>query len=609
MFLAEAALALEETLEVKSALRRLADLVVPELADWCAIDMPGPDGTLELVAVAHRDPGRAREAEELQRRWPEPRGAPHGPGHVLRTGQPELIGQVSDDWLVAAARDEEHLAMLRSLGMRSSICVPLRARGRSAGTLLLVMAESGRRFSREDLDRAVHLGALAGLALDNARLYQEAREERRSSEAARAALVRAHDRASFLAQASAMLETSLDAQRTLSDVAALLVPKLADYCTIDVLTGEGEIRRLAPVAADPRRRLALRELVERYPINPRSAHPIARVMRSGRRELLGDVDDRVLVPIAVDQRHLELMREAVGRTALLLPLRAHGRVVGVLSLRWEEPHHELGEDAIGLLEELAGRIALAADNARIHEQRDLVARTLARSLLPPELPPVPGFEVAARYLPAARDAAVSGDFYDVFELRDGRWAAVIGDVCGKGAQAAALTALARHTLRGASFGQPRPARALETLNESMLQTDQDGRFCTVVYAVLEPRKDGGGRVTMASGGHPAPLLMRADGHVEAVGVMGTMIGVFPTLSLPEVAVELDSGDVLVLFTDGVTEAGTGTDTLGEAGLASTLQACIDRDLEEVAECLVERAIEVQGGEPRDDMALLALRAV
>jgi serine phosphatase RsbU (regulator of sigma subunit) len=609
MFLAQAAIVLEETLDSHTALRRLADLAVPRLADWCAMHLVHPDGTPDLVTIAHSDPSRARRIQELERRWPARPDSPTGPGHVLQTGEPELFAHIPDDLLVAAARDDEHLAALRELELWASICVPLQARGHTLGTMLLVSADSHRRFRHEDLERALDLAAAAALAVDNARLYEEAREQERQSAAARAELERSHERASFLAQASAMLESSLDARRTLGEVARLLVTRFADLATVDVLAADGSIRRLGPATARPELEPALRELVERYPLDPQSEHPIARVLRSGRRELIADVGDDVLGPIAVDQEHLDLMRTAVGRTALLLPLRAHGRVVGVLSLRWMEPNHPIEPDELALVEDLASRIALAADNARIYEERDYVARTLARSLLPPELPRVPGFEIGAQYLPAARDAAVSGDFYDVFALGDGRWALLVGDVCGKGAGAAALTALARHTLRAAAITEPEPARVLELLNESMLRGRADGRFCTVCYANLEPWPGMGGRVTIACGGHPAPLILRSGGTIEEVAATGTLIGVFAHPSLPETQLELAVGDSLVLFTDGVTEAGLGADSIGDDWIGATLRANAGLGAQELAEQLAARAIELQGGTPRDDIAVLALRAV
>jgi serine phosphatase RsbU (regulator of sigma subunit) len=528
---------------------------------------------------------------------------------VLATGEPELIEDVSDDALSGAARDPEHLEALRALGLSSTICVPLRARGRTLATLLLGCAESGRRCTQADLDRAMDLATIAGVALDNIRLLQQTIEQERRTEEARAQLERAHERTSFVSQAGALLESSLDIGATLADVAGMLVPRFADLCTIDVLGTDGSIRRLGPAAADPALQEALSELVSSYPLDPDGQHPVARVLRTGRPELISELGDEILVPIAIDARHLELMRRAVGRTALLVPLRAHGRTVGAMSLRWLEPNHAVDPDDAALLEDLAARIALAADNARIYEERDSVARTLARSLLPTELPDIPGFDVGAHYLPATREAGISGDFYDVFGLRDGRWVIMVGDVCGKGATAASLTALARHTLRTAALTARRPGRVLELLNESMLSAAETGRFCTVAYAQLEPRPGKGGWLTVACGGHPAPVVLRNDGTVETVGAVGTIIGAFPDLSLREAGVALAVGDTLVMFTDGVTEAGTGTDLLGERGLEEILLGCLGRPAAQIAECVAARSVAAQHGEPRDDIAVLALRAV
>jgi len=521
---------------------------------------------------------------------------------VIQTGEPELIEDVRRDLAAGASREAGHLEMLRSLGARSTICVPLRARGRTLAIMTLAATSTARRLRAEDLARAMDLGTIGATCLDNIRLLEQ-------TEQARAQLERAHERTSFLSQAGAMLEASLDIERTLGDVARMLVPRFAELCTVDVVGADGAIRRFGATAADPALQQALTELVSSYAVDPDSQNPVARVLRTGRTELIPDVADETLIPIAKDARHLELMRKAGGRTALLLPLRARGRSAGVLSLRWLDPHHAVDPADIALLEDLAARIAPAADNARIYAERDSVARTLARSLLPTELPEIPGFDIGAYHLPAARDAGIGGDFYDVFAVGKGRWVLLVGDVCGKGAPAASLTALARHTLRTAALTARRPKRALEVLNESMLRAATEGRFCTVAYAQLEPRDGEGGRVTVACGGHPAPIVLRRDGDVEAVPAAGTIIGAFADVSLHEAEVDLYPGDTFVLFTDGVTEAGTGTELLGEDGVRKILLQCRDMSAAELARCVADRAVEIQRGEPRDDIAVLALRAL
>ena len=169
--------------------------------------------------------------------------------------------------------------------------------------------------------------------------------------------------------------------------------------------------------------------------------------------------------------------------------------------RFDEQDLELGE-------ELARRCATAIDNARLYGERAYIARTLQESLLPAELPEIPGLETAARFRATGEGNEVGGDFYDLFESGGRGWTVVIGDVCGKGPDAAAVTALARYTLRAAAMRERLPSRSLALLNEALLRQRGDRRFCTVAYAYLETL-DSGARVGFASGGHPLPLVLRA----------------------------------------------------------------------------------------------------
>ena len=225
---------------------------------------------------------------------------------------------------------------------------------------------------------------------------------------------------------------------------------------------------------------------------------------------------------------------------MLIPLRARGRTVGVMALGFGEV---VGTDHLALFEDLGRRAALAIDNARLYEERANVARTLQRSLLPPVLPEVPGIDLAARYV-AAGESEVGGDFYDCFRTGDGEWAVVIGDVCGKGAEAAAVTALARYTVRAsATLHSDEPAVVLQDLNEAIRRQSPASRFCTVLYVSLSLHGD---RVTgtVASGGHPLPLILRADGRVETAGLPGTLLGILPDPEIRPQPLTLRPGDSL-----------------------------------------------------------------
>jgi serine phosphatase RsbU (regulator of sigma subunit) len=287
-------------------------------------------------------------------------------------------------------------------------------------------------------------------------------------------------------------------------------------------------------------------------------------------------------------------------------LIVRGDVIGVVSFVSGPSGRHFGREDLLLAEELARRCSSAIENSRVYRERDYIARTLQSSLLPSELPRIPGVEAAARFRPTGEGNEVGGDFYDLFESGDRGWTVVVGDVCGKGPDAAAVTALARHTLRAAAMQERLPSRSLRLLNEALLRQPGERRFCTVAYAYLEAAPDGA-RVGLASGGHPLPLLLRADGHVERLGRHGMLLGILPEPNLDDSSVALSPGDALIFYTDGVTEAGGRTAPLGEEGLEEIVASCAGLDADAIAGQIEAAALEAEGGPPRDDIAVVVLR--
>ena len=249
----------------------------------------------------------------------------------------------------------------------------------------------------------------------------------------------------------------------------------------------------------------------------------------------------------------------------------------------------------------------AKERAEAAETRAVsLAQTLQQTLIPPTAPVVPGLEVAAAYRPAGGGLEAGGDFYDVFQVGPGDWVVAIGDVCGKGVEAAVVTALVRYTLRAAAVQRPEPSWALTVLNDVLLRHETD-RFCTVALVRLRQDSAGGGWVaTVACGGHPLPLLRRADGSVTEAGARGTLIGVLPTSSSVDVEVRLGAGDALLLVTDGVTEARQASEFFGDDRVAGVLQAA-DGSADAVVDDLLAQVLDYQAGSPRDDIAIVTVR--
>src|SRR4051812_41386123 len=441
-----------------------------------------------------------------------------------------------------------------------------------------------------------------GVALGVSTVVMDVTERRALLERERAG----RRRATFLARASELLESSLDYETTLRNVAEIVVPEIVDWCTIHVLDESGEIKLVAAAHADPEKAALAWQLDPRYPVRRDAPGGPARVIRSGSTEVVTEVTDEMLVAAAVDAEHLEIIRGLGLRGSIVAPLRARGRILGAITFVAAESDRKFTRDDVDLVEELARRAGLSVDNARLYTERSAIAHTLQAELLPSRLPSIPGVRVAVRYRAAGELNEVGGDFYDVFERGDGSWAFVIGDGSGKGAEAAAATALARHTARTAALQAASTSELLATLNAAVLLQRAGSEFCTVCLAGLSVADDRSeGRLTLALGGHPPAIVLRGSGEVELLGEPGTLLGVFADPRVHEVETRLLPGDVVLLYTDGVTEAGSPLDEIGEEGLAALVSGMPGMSPEEIVDAVEQAAVTAQAGKPRDDIALVA----
>jgi serine phosphatase RsbU (regulator of sigma subunit) len=266
----------------------------------------------------------------------------------------------------------------------------------------------------------------------------------------------------------------------------------------------------------------------------------------------------------------------------------------------------LSEADLLLAEELGRRAGIAVENARRYTERTRIAHTLQQALLPSSLPSDDGVEVHAVYEAAGEMNEVGGDFYDVLERDDGRWMLVIGDVCGKGPRAAATTALARHTLRAAALSGQGPAEMLETLHQAIRREDSSESVCTAAIVMME-RANGSASLVIALGGHQPPLVIDRRGGAVPVGRPGTLLGAVDPIYVHETAAPLHPGETLLLYTDGVTDAGRSGQRLGEEGLSRLCAEAHGQSLPELLARIKGAALQRAGGSPHDDIMLLALR--
>jgi serine phosphatase RsbU (regulator of sigma subunit) len=312
------------------------------------------------------------------------------------------------------------------------------------------------------------------------------------------------------------------------------------------------------------------------------------------------------VAAAVDDEHLAVLRELGLHSSVVVPLVARNRMLGAVSLISSESRRTYTPSDLAFIEDVARRAATAIDNARLYQERSHVARALQHALLPPDLPVLPGLDLAATYRPISELSESGGDFYDVFESADGSWTIAVGDVEGKGPEAAAVTGLARHTIRAAAVRERSPARILELLNEVLVHDREVPRFCTVALGTVRTSTDGTD-ITIASGGHPPPLVLRRDGSVEPVRLTGSLLGAFDDPPFAEASVSLGQGDALVIYTDGVTETRRDREPFGDERLATTLAACAGRTAKAVADSIEGAVVAWQPEHREDDLAILVVR--
>jgi len=414
---------------------------------------------------------------------------------------------------------------------------------------------------------------------------------------------------SFLVRASKLLGASLDPAETLENLARAVVPELADWCAVDMPDERGVLRRVATADRRPERTREASLIVRER--SGERALPIGppQVMRSGRPEYYPAITDELLQAAALDPEQLERLRSVGARSALVVPIVAAAGVIGTITLGTIESGRALTPRDLELAEELGRRAGIAVEHSRVHGERSEIAATLQAALLPPRLPVVPGLSIAARFRAVGGGDTVGGDFYDLFPLSGAPagWMVVMGDVTGKGPAAAAVTSLVRYSMRTAAMYERDPSRVLERLNEVLVGDEHDRRPCTAV-CVRVVTADDHVNITVACAGHPPPLLTRPDGTVTPFGRPGTLLGAFDDGHWTSVSVDLQPGESLVLFTDGVTDTRGAAGRFGVERLERALSAAAGRSADEVAARLDEAVLAFQEGRQRDDVAVLVLQA-
>lgn len=521
--------------------------------------------------------GRRGMPERLGEEWGTiPLTAPLAITEAVRTGTPVVVD--ADE-----IKERFPHSPGAELGDAAAVALPLSLGDRVVGGILLTFRGRHAPDEREMEFLATAADACAQ-ALGRIRATEAAADQA--------------TKLGFLATASAELSSSLDYQTTLTKVAKLTVPILADWCAVEVVE-DGRLRTLAVAHVDPEKVELAEELQRRYPSDPQAATGAPNVVRSGVSELYPDISDEMLVAGTRDEEHLRLARELQLRSAICVPLTARGRVLGAFTLVSAESGRRYDADDLAFAEEVARRAAVAIDNAHLHsETRDAAVR-LQRAVLPQAPLQVSGWDIAAHYAPAGR-TEVGGDFYDTVPLDDGRIAVLVGDVMGRGVAAAAAMSQVRAAMRAYIAVDPDPALVLGKLDRMFAMYDTS-QLVTLVYLVCDPATD---TAVGVNAGHPPAVVVRASGTVEPAALSrGVPLGVGPE-DRSATSVELFAGDTLLLYSDGLVERRGEDIDVGLARLETAAAGLADGPIDEQLERVVSGILD---GERDDDVTALAVR--
>jgi PAS domain S-box-containing protein len=410
----------------------------------------------------------------------------------------------------------------------------------------------------------------------------------------------------FLIAATRDLDASLDPTETARNIVAKAVPQLAEVCIIDFVRPDGRIGDSVAASAIPGAAERLEQIRRDSPLERDGDHPVAQVLREGEPMIWRDLKQPdVNDAVAQTAEHQALIDDAGYESAAVVGLIARGRTIGALSFLHAAANVRYEQVDLEFLGELGDRAALAIDNARLYSERDAIARNLQRGLRPPRPARVPGLTSAVIFEAAGRGIEIGGDLYDVLPTDDGCWV-LVGDVAGKGSEAAGVSVAVRHAVRGLTREVDEPEEILGRVNELLLEGTGLNDFATAVLVRLRsggPDEDW--TLTAACAGHPPPVHVRKGGARLLGG--GTVLGALQDAKVQRHDATFAQGDTLIFCTDGWLEAGPPSEHRDPLELARLGEYLAPLALEEMTARLRGDAIARSDGELRDDIVLLALR--
>jgi serine phosphatase RsbU (regulator of sigma subunit) len=627
--LADVTLELTTTLDVEAALGRLARMTVPRLGDWCIVTLQGDDESLHDVDSWHSDPAKrddvARYAELRLGSLTEDafvhRAMREGTLQVVRSSATAKIAQV--------LRPGPALELLNTLAPESLIVLPMTARGRTVG-MLSIYSGAGRPAPSDVLiGVAAEVAARAALVVDNALTYADAVRARESAEAM-------GRRLALLARVTEALSSTMDGQEAVTRLARLVVPQLADWCVVTIRRRDGSFADLGFAHRDPRRlpdvaafcaaRARVRNIWPGTAVVPESAAD-----RAGEPALVTALSTGVPVVIpdvSTDGRPSfwspagwspggwsseaahEPSERLIPSGVAILPIVLRDQVLGALTLVTTPARGPHTEDELATAAEIARRAASSLENIRLYGEQRRLAEELQRSLLTE--PPQPDhLEIVVRYVPAAHEAQVGGDWYDAFLQQDGATMLAIGDVVGHDTRAAAAMGQVRTLLRGIAYtSDASPAGVLTRLDAALLGLQLETTATVLLARLEQPSDEASGRrlLRWSNAGHPPPLVRPPDGPVGMLDGTGDesdlLLGIDPLTPRCDHTMLLEAGSVVLLYTDGLVERRGMSLDAGIERLRTAVSKVADHQLAELCDAVLDA---LMPEEAENDVALVAVR--
>lgn len=531
-FLSEATIALSSSLDRQQIVDGFIRAAVARFCDGCIVSLVGTNGVLERVGILHRDQAQAKRA--VARTYPIPARDTSPVARVLATKESFLIPDLADD-ARAGARNAEGVTVVPIFEQQYSLMiVPLLVANRVNGTIGFVSTDPGRHFDEADLAVAEVAARHAAAALENASAFERERETT--------------ERFRFLADATAELFAASSARVNLASLLRSVVESRADWAVLYVLESDGSVRADAVAYKNPA--FAAVEGLRTERVFMATGERLFREMVARHRPVVRSDVGRDPIHTLTQPFLVRALSALKPRSLLIVPLYTPDIDFGALALYLSDRNYSDAD--VELFEELGRRISLSLEHTHSLARESRLVQTLQEVILPSQLPTIPGATLSTVYAPATTsDAPVGGDWYDAFELADGRVVLSIGDVAGRGLRASAIMGKLRHAINVIAMYESEPARILDVAERVVLQRYPQA-LVTAFVALLDPRERW---IRYANAGHPYPLLRLWDGSVEPLVADGMPIGL---RSMTDPAQShsrtLEDAALLVFYTDGVTEA-------------------------------------------------------